>query len=254
MCDGMRGAVAAKYVDPRAHALRERYLAAFGGTEIPVPVESIAEDLLGLRIEERWDLGDTSGLLIPAERLIVLNAAEQAAGRNEAPLRRFRFTIAHELGHWICHAKERPEAECRLLPFKQADLARDADRSLEREANVFAAELLMPEDTVRQTWSWERQTLAPARRAARREPDSDALAPLFLRPRRTRRRQSEASEAHEAASTESPASARRPMLGRLGRPCWRQLGKSNQPDRGAFIRVRSSSRNTSKTGWPAIPD
>ena len=43
----------APYVDPRAHALRERYLRTFGGEEIPVPVESIAEDLLGLRIEER---------------------------------------------------------------------------------------------------------------------------------------------------------------------------------------------------------
>ena len=38
------------YVDPRAHAVRDRYLRLFGGSEIPVPVESIAEDLLGLRI------------------------------------------------------------------------------------------------------------------------------------------------------------------------------------------------------------
>ncbi len=40
------------------------YLAVFGGDEIPVPVESIAEDLLGLRIEE-YDSGDRSGMLIP---------------------------------------------------------------------------------------------------------------------------------------------------------------------------------------------
>ena len=62
------------YSDPRAHALWDRYLRTFGGAEIPVPVESIAEDLLGLRIEERpleW-----SGMLLPAERTIVLNAAE----------------------------------------------------------------------------------------------------------------------------------------------------------------------------------
>ena len=37
------------YEEPRAHALRDRYLAMFGGPEIPVPVESIAEDFLGLR-------------------------------------------------------------------------------------------------------------------------------------------------------------------------------------------------------------
>ena len=71
------------------------------GDEIPVPVESIAEDLLGLRIEEA-DLGDCSGMLIPAERLILVNASEAMSG--DIPTRRHRFTIAHELGHWICHA------------------------------------------------------------------------------------------------------------------------------------------------------
>ncbi len=144
-------AASRKYVDPRAHALRSRYLAAFGGAGIPAPVEGIAEDLLGLRIEERWDMGDCSGLLLPAERLIVLNAAERASGRNDPPLRRFRFTIAHEIGHWICHAQEGANPE--PVYCRQADLARDADRTLEREANVFAAELLMPERVVREAWA-----------------------------------------------------------------------------------------------------
>ena len=94
--------VATRYTDPRAHELRDRYLATYGGEEIPVPVESIAEDLLGLRIEEA-DLGDCSGMLIPAERLILVNASEAMSG--DTPTRRHRFTIAHELGHWICHAK-----------------------------------------------------------------------------------------------------------------------------------------------------
>src|SRR4051794_20879196 len=141
----------ARYTDARAHALRDRYLTAFGGAGLPVPVEAIAEDLLGLRIEERWDLGDCSGQLLPAERLIVLNAHERAGGRNDPPLRRFRFTVAHELGHWICHAHERPEAAA--VYCRQADLDRDADRALEREANVFAAELLMPEEAVRRSWA-----------------------------------------------------------------------------------------------------
>jgi hypothetical protein len=49
--------------------LRDRYLRVWGGEEIPVPVESITEDLLGLRIEER--LLEWSGMLLPAERTIV---------------------------------------------------------------------------------------------------------------------------------------------------------------------------------------
>jgi Zn-dependent peptidase ImmA (M78 family) len=137
-----------RYEEPRAHALRERYLAIFGGAEIPVPVESIAEDLLGLRIERSADI-DCSGMLVPAERRIVLNAAE--APRDERPLRRYRFTIAHELGHWICHVLGRPDPQptyCRVV-----DLTEAADRTLEREANVFAAELLMPEAVFREAWA-----------------------------------------------------------------------------------------------------
>ena len=78
-----------------------RYLATYGGDEIPVPVESIAEDLLGLRIEED-DLGECSGMLIPAGAADLVNASEAMSG--DTPTRRHRFTIAHELGHWICHA------------------------------------------------------------------------------------------------------------------------------------------------------
>jgi Zn-dependent peptidase ImmA (M78 family) len=130
--------VSDSYVDPRAHALRARYLAVFGGAVIPVPVESIAEDLLGLAVEQVEMVG--SGMLLPSERRILVNAGE--------PQTRQRFTVAHELGHWICHAQERPEAApayCRadeIGPDPQAKVR-------EREANIFAAELLMPENAVR---------------------------------------------------------------------------------------------------------
>ena len=136
------------YTDPRAHELRERYLATYGGDEIPVPVESVAEDLLGLRIEED-DLGECSGMLIPSERLILVNAAEAMSG--DTPTRRHRFTIAHELGHWICHAQQ-DVGEEQTTYCRSRDLAQDADRDLEREANVFGAELLMPEAAVREAW------------------------------------------------------------------------------------------------------
>jgi IrrE N-terminal-like domain len=156
-----------RYADPRAHALRERYIAAFGGPEIPVPVESIAKDLLSLRIEET-DLGDCSGMLIPASRLIRVSAAEAMSG--ETPVRRHRFTVAHELGHWICHAtvsRKPAPTYCRAT-----DLAQDAERDREREANVFAAELLMPEAVVRSTWA---ELSDVARAAARLDVSQSAM-------------------------------------------------------------------------------
>jgi hypothetical protein len=138
-----------RYSDPRAHELRAEYLATYPVPEIPVPVESIAEDLLGLRIEAR-DLGECSGMLIPSERLILVNAAEATNG--DVPIRRHRFTIAHELGHWICHAQQ-DVGEEQATYCRSRDLAEDTDRDLEREANVFGAELLMPEVAVREAWA-----------------------------------------------------------------------------------------------------
>lgn len=155
-------ASAGTYSDARAHELRARYLAVFGGDEIPVQVRSIAEDLLGLRIEQA-DLGECSGVLLPSERTILLN--EREATHDGEPIQRHCFTIAHELGHWICHALEGRAPNAQPTYCRQLDIARDADRTLEREANVFAAELLMPED--------------PVRVACASHPDVDAVASAF---------------------------------------------------------------------------
>jgi Zn-dependent peptidase ImmA (M78 family) len=128
--------------DPRAHALRGRYGELFGGSLVPVPVEAIAEDYLGLTVTEA-ELDGVSGLLYPAERAVFLNAAEMPARR--------RFTLAHELGHWVCQCLEGTETPvfCRA-----EEVGLDpAVKALEREANVFAAELLMPEDEVRAAWA-----------------------------------------------------------------------------------------------------
>jgi hypothetical protein len=130
--------MAGPVTDTRAHTLRDRFHAAYSAPNLPVPVESIAEDLLGLYVEEAEEL-DCSGLLLPAERRVVLRA-------DEPPARR-RFTLAHEVGHWVCQVREGHDAP---VYCRAADMTPAADRTLEREANVFAAELLMPEPAVRE--------------------------------------------------------------------------------------------------------
>jgi Zn-dependent peptidase ImmA (M78 family) len=137
--------------DARAHALRERRQTLFADEGLPVPVEAIAEDLLGLAVE-RADLDGVAGLLYPAERRILLNA-------NDIPARR-RFTLAHELGHWVCQCLEGREAPvfCRTEDISTAG----AERALEREANVFAAELLMPESEVRRSFQGSLADIAAA--------------------------------------------------------------------------------------------
>lgn len=131
--------------DERAGELRARYHSVFGGTRVPVPVESIAEDLLGLTVHEADGLA-YSGMLIPARREIWLNAGERKyAGRP-------RFTLAHELGHWIHHvvgSSDPAPVHCRAADVRPEDGAPD----FERDANVFAAELLMPVPEVRAEWA-----------------------------------------------------------------------------------------------------
>jgi Zn-dependent peptidase ImmA (M78 family) len=56
--------------------------------------------------------------------------------------RRRRFTIAHEIGHFVLHPG-RPHME-------RGGLVSEAGRLEEREADAFAAEILMPEPLVRQ--------------------------------------------------------------------------------------------------------
>jgi Zn-dependent peptidase ImmA (M78 family) len=135
------GDVPGPVTDVRAGVIRRRYQQQFGGVELPVPVGAIAEDLCGLTVEEIDDL-DVSGMLVPAERRIVTNSAE--------PLSRRRFTLAHELGHWICQCLEGLTAPvyCRAEVVGLDATA----RAVEREANVFAAELLMPAERVGEEW------------------------------------------------------------------------------------------------------
>src|SRR4051794_38729432 len=121
--------------DERADALRARYHAAFADAELPVPVQAIAEDFLGLQVGESENLA-VSGMLLPPERQIWLNAGEGAPRR--------RFTLAHEVGNWVCQHLEGKTAP---VYCRAEDVGPDPTaRAHEREANVFAAELLMPED------------------------------------------------------------------------------------------------------------
>jgi Zn-dependent peptidase ImmA (M78 family) len=89
-------------------------------------------------------------MLVPVERKIVLNAAE--APGDGAPLRGFRFTVAHEVGHWVCHCLEGRAPAMEPSYCRPVDLTEAADRTLERDGNVFAAELLMPEPVLREAW------------------------------------------------------------------------------------------------------
>ena len=123
-----------------ARSVAEAFRLAFRpGAFVPTPVDDIAESLFSLRVIDDHDIKE-SGTLDPAAYEVRVNAAECAA----APMRR-RFTIAHEIGHFVLHAQGATGVVfCRVTDAPEAPKQR-----IEREANRFAAELLMPEDLVR---------------------------------------------------------------------------------------------------------
>lgn len=107
-----------------------------GITEAPVDLMEVAREL-GIRIELA-DLGpDCSGMLVRGEEGAVIGV-HYAHHPN-----RQRFTIAHELGHYRLHTGGTYVDRGTTLRMR-SNVKNSGSPAEEREANQFAAALLMP--------------------------------------------------------------------------------------------------------------
>lgn len=106
----------------------------------PVPIVELC-NYYGIKVFKEYLKNDVSGFIVVQKenykdygtnKVIVVNSLDTAA--------RQRFTIAHELGHYILH-KGNDEL------YAHRDVG--ANNATEREANVFASNLLMPENFVK---------------------------------------------------------------------------------------------------------
>jgi Zn-dependent peptidase ImmA (M78 family) len=125
----------------------EKLIDRLGIRTAPVDVERIAT-FLDLRIVFD-DLGeDISGLLVARDGM-----ASIAVRRTDPPNRR-RFTIAHEIGHFVLrHYRQRNElvhADPHAQVIYRSARASEGLDMIEVQANQFAASLLMPVKLVRQ--------------------------------------------------------------------------------------------------------
>lgn len=109
----------------------------------PVDLEYIAREL-EIDIQYEPFQGELSGVLIRNE-----DKKEYIIGVNEThPLNRQRFTIAHEIGHFLLHEGNETFIDKSIktnLRNETSSMGYDAE---EVEANAFAAALLMPEDFI----------------------------------------------------------------------------------------------------------
>ncbi len=130
------------------------------GSELPVPIEVIAREVYGLRVllksagemKEALDCPadvpfDVSGLLLSGIGEIWVNSWEAGQAWGKA---RIRFTVGHELGHFVMHQAAPRGIYCRATPEEEAEAREWVARPIpEVEANTFSAALLMPGDMVR---------------------------------------------------------------------------------------------------------
>jgi IrrE N-terminal-like domain len=130
--------------------LAETFSAVHGAGRFPVEVEPLALEagkIFGwpdpISKVQAAPIKGFEGALFPSEGrkdwLLLYNDALKSPGR-------VRFTMAHELGHYILHRRMRDSFQCSdgdMLNWSQDD------RDIEGQADVFASYLLMPLDDYR---------------------------------------------------------------------------------------------------------
>lgn len=140
-----------------AEVLHRHALATGAPISLPVPIDFIVEQTYDLTVE--WDDIDEPsdhvilGALSPRSRTIVMNTRHLS--RFERWVGPERFTLAHELAHWIYDADDPDqgtldfaadiEVFCRRDDTSGLD---DTTRIREQNANALAAHILLPDDLV----------------------------------------------------------------------------------------------------------
>lgn len=117
--------------------LVENLLIDSGVSGPSVPVEQIAR-ARGLTIK-LGPLGDVSGMLVRSQEEPVIGVNSQHSRQ------RRRFTIAHELGHYLLHEGLLSHVDHDFRVNYRNQESSLATNTEEIEANFFAASLLMPE-------------------------------------------------------------------------------------------------------------
>lgn len=131
------------------HKAANDLLEQFGSDQLPVRIEDIAR-FLGIKVLAFPLENEVSGILVmePYGATIGYNQDESRARR--------RFTVAHELGHYVLHNPQKDRKvfvdntfkvsnEFRVLFRTKIGQEEPTNARMEFEANTFAAAILMPE-------------------------------------------------------------------------------------------------------------
>lgn len=123
-------------------------------TSLPIDVDGVARGL-GIAVHYQPLEDEVSGMLVVKDgtKHIIVNSSHH-------PNRR-RFTTSHEIGHLVLHHKDGDQlfVDTKLMVYQRAGTPSSAtyispnsttSPEQEREANIFAASLLMPESILQE--------------------------------------------------------------------------------------------------------
>lgn len=152
-----------KHIERAASELLFAYGQRFGAVAAPpVPAEEIIECHFGLSLgfdDLRTSFAD-SGILgatwIADKKVLIDQSLDPTT--NPRIEGRYRFTVAHEAGHWVLHRHQLVETRGTPLfdgtPAPSVICRSTGNKpQIERQADYFAGYLLMPEELVRRVWA-----------------------------------------------------------------------------------------------------
>ncbi len=129
------------YIEEKTESLLKEYNFFKAGFNI----ESLCKKL-GINVIAENFNDDISGLFVASDKMPIISYNKNEKDNQN----RVRFTIAHELGHYILHSKEQPifiDKQPKVM-YRNAN-STTGELHKEREANAFAASLLMPRQLIR---------------------------------------------------------------------------------------------------------
>ncbi|GIW90229.1 MAG: hypothetical protein KatS3mg109_0661 [Pirellulaceae bacterium] len=137
----------------------------------PIPIDDIVELHLDLTLEFKdmqalFGVGDVHGALWVKQKKVGIDIGLDPS-QYPTKLGRYRFTLAHEAGHWRLHRELFQDRVNQLLLLPESVdrpeyICRSSDRDpIEIQANKFAAALLMPREMLARVWHEWRGSMDP---------------------------------------------------------------------------------------------
>jgi Zn-dependent peptidase ImmA (M78 family) len=120
-------------------SLVDNLLAQHRVRSVPVPVTKIAQ-ALGVTVQKKRADNELSGFLYRDRKRNLAIIGVNADHHEHRQI----FTTAHELGHFLLHDFDDLHVDRQLKVWLRSELSSQGIDDEEKEANLFAAELLMP--------------------------------------------------------------------------------------------------------------